>query len=219
MAETVGKQSPTIYNSQKGKIRLLALCSSPKTGGKTDKLLDRFIAAAKLYGADVEKLHLYKEESMPFSGKLLYKTASLVPKKVKNPSRTQRAMLDCDGFVIATPTYWFNVPGVLKHFIDNLTTLEEEGYLLEGKVGGFIVYSPQGGGINVLQNLAIVFSNMGVVLPPYSMLHFGQKNDQWSAADIRLLAKNMVLQIQAQRELQMNWDFDKADKAKKHHKE
>ncbi len=205
----MGKESTK--EKETGKIQLLAICSSPKAGGHTDKLLERFIKAAGRYGASVTKIQLYKEKIPPFDGKLHHRRASLVAQNIRGLSRFQKALKGCDGFVIATPTYWFNVPGVLKNLIDHLTVLEEYGYWLEGKVAGFIVYSPHGGGTDVLENLALVFSNMGVVLPPYSMIHYGQSDDQWSPEDIGLLAKNIILQIRAQKTLGMSWDFDKHD--------
>ena len=129
-------------------------------------------------------------------------------RKLKKLNHFQKALVEADGFVIATPTYWFNEPGILKNFIDSLTPLEENGFMLEGKVGGFIVYSPEGGETDVLENLAMTFNQMGIVLVPYSLIFYRGSQDKWALDDVKLLAKSMIQQIQAQRKLQFNWDYD-----------
>ncbi len=118
-------------------------------------------------------------------------------------------IVDCDGLVITTPTYWFNLPAILKSAIEHLTVTEEHGYYLEGKVAGAIAYGPDGGATDVLENLALVLTNMGCVLPPYSLIWFGQKDDQWTLRDIDLLAQNMVVQIKAQCAQNISWDYAK----------
>ena len=184
----------------KDKIKILAINSSPKLEGHTAHFLQSFIRSAEKLGADVIMVNLYKQHLKPFSGKLGIKIKSLAP--------LQKEMVNADGFVIATPTYWFNEPGVLKNFMDWMTPLEENGFLLEGKVGGFIVYSPQGGETDILENLAIVFNHMGVLLPPYSMIFYRNSADTWVKKDIPLLAKNMIQQIKAQKKLNISWDYD-----------
>lgn len=190
-------------------IRLLAISASPKNGGRTDRLLTQFVVAARKHGAAVETIRLTDVRIPPFDGRLHHRHASNVAKKLPKVLPILEKLKSCDGFVIATPTWWFNVPGHLKNFLDHLTVLEEYGYYLEGKVTGFIAFSPHGGGTGIVENLANVFSSMGCVLPPYSMIWFGQKEEQWSPRDIPLLAKNIVQQIRAQKEQHISWDYEK----------
>lgn len=133
----------------------------------------------------------YEEDINPVDGRL--------GQKIHKLSRLQKLMIESDGFVIATPTYWFNMPGILKNFVDNLTILEENGWLLENKVAGIIVYSPQGGEIGVLSPLAITFNHMGVVIPPYGLIFYRGKIDEHALEDIKLLAKSIKRQVEAQR--------------------
>lgn len=181
------------------KIKILAINSSPKLEGHTAHFLNSFIQSAEKLGAEVLRVDLYKEHLKPFSGKLGVKIKRLTP--------LQKEMVSADGFVIATPTYWFNEPSVLKNFMEWMTPLEENGFLLEGRVGGFIVFSPQGGETDILENLAIVFNHMGVLLPPYSMIFYRDPSDNWAKKDIPLLAKNMIQQIKAQKDLKISWDY------------
>ena len=127
-------------------------------------------------------------------------------------------LLEADGLVIAIPTYWFNMPGILKSFIDSLTPfvdMENESnyktdgknsFGLDGKVAGCIVYSPEGGESPVLQNLALTLNHLGVLLPPYSLIFYRGKQDWWAKNDIRLLTRNMIQQIKAQKQLHLQWD-------------
>lgn len=185
----------------KTSIRLLAICASAKRGSHTERFLKKFTDAARRQGANVRVVELTARHLEPVDGRL--------GRKIKRLSPLQKLMVESDGFVIATPTYWFNEPGVLKNFIDHLTVLEENGFLLEGKVAGFIVYSPQGGETDVLENLAIVFNHMGVLLPPYACIFYRGPADDWALRDIPLLAKNIIQQIRAQKEQRISWDYEK----------
>ena len=180
--------------------KLLAINSSPKESGHTAHLLKLFIDSAQALGAQVKKLDLYEEHIKPYSG--------ILGKKLKKLNHFQKALVEADGFVIATPTYWFNEPGILKNFIDSLTPLEENNWMLEGKVAGFIVYSPEGGETEVLENLAMTFNQMGVAFPPYSLIFYRGPQDKWAIADSKLLAKSLIQQISAQKQLKFNWNYD-----------
>lgn len=180
--------------------KILIINASPKRKGHTAVLLEAFAKEIKKKGAKVNWIHLPREKIKAVDGRL---------GKIKNLSHLLKRVLASDGIVIGTPTYWFNVPGVLKNFIDQLTILEESGFLLEGKVAGFIVYSPQGGSTNVLANLALTASHMGMVLPPYALIFDDGRGDKWVKDDIKLLAKNMILQIEVQKKLNISWDYDK----------
>ncbi len=183
-------------------IRILVINASPKIRGNTGDLLEIFKREVKDLGEKIDTLDIYKEKIRPVSGKLGQKLR-------KNYPRFLKKVIEADGIIIGTPTYWFNVPGQLKNFIDQLTTLEENGFLLEGKVAGFIVYAPQGGSTNVLSCLALTASHMGMVLPPYSLFFDDGRKDKWVKDDIKLLAKNMLLQIKAQKGFDINWGYDK----------
>lgn len=184
----------------KESIKIIAINASPKKNGQTTQLLNLFVENAQKFGAEIVKLNLYQAHIPFYSGKL--------GAKIKKLSNIQKEMVEADGFVIATPTYWFNEPGVLKNFIDSMTPLEENGFMLEGKVAGFIVYSPEGGETDVVENLAMTFNQMGVLLPPYSLIFYRGPQDKWAKKDIPLLAKNMLQQIRAQRKFKISWDYE-----------
>lgn len=177
-------------------MKLIAINASPKPDGQTAKLLNLFVDRAKVLQTEIKLIQLYKEKIEPFSGELKKKTP-ITP--------IQKDLIEADGFVIATPTYWFNTPGILKNFIDNLTPLEENGFKLEGKVAGFIVYAPEGGEAPVLQNLALTFNQMGVLIPPYGMIFYRGEMDNWAIGDCKDLADRMIQTIGAIQEWKITW--------------
>jgi multimeric flavodoxin WrbA len=179
-------------------LKILALNGSPKIDGRTAHMLSIFIKETAKLGAEVTLVNLYKEKIPQHSGEL--------KQPLKKLSKLQQLMVDCDGFVIATPTHWFNLSSQVKLFIDHLTDLEDnDRWLLEGKVAGFIVYSPEGGEAPVLQNLSLTFIHMGVTLPPYSLIYYRGKQDTWVKKDLKLLAKSIIQQIQAQKASKFSW--------------
>lgn len=85
-------------------------------------------------------------------------------------------LIDTHGFIIATPVYWYTVPGSLKNFIDRLTSLEnmiihKGRSLLEGKVSGFIAVGADSGCISTISHLMAVFNSMGVHIPPWALAY------------------------------------------------
>lgn len=85
-------------------------------------------------------------------------------------------LLDANGFIISTPVYWYAPSGVLKNFIDRLTSMEHMIFhkgrsLLEGKVAGFIATGLDSGVMMAISYLAIVMSSMGVHIVPWSMAY------------------------------------------------
>lgn len=91
-------------------------------------------------------------------------------------NRIASKLVEADGFVIATPVYWYAPNGILKNFIDRLTSLENMidhvgKSLLEGKVAGFIATGSDSGVMMAISYMAIVFNSMGVHIVPWSMAY------------------------------------------------
>ncbi len=85
-------------------------------------------------------------------------------------------LLESEGFIIATPIYWYGVSGKLKNFIDRLTSMENMiihtgRSLLEGKVAGFIATGNDSGSIMAISYLMVVFNSMGVHIPPWALAY------------------------------------------------
>lgn len=86
-------------------------------------------------------------------------------------------VLSADGLVFATPTYWYAPSGLMKNFIDRLTSMEnmifhEPGKsLLEGKVVGFVVVGLDSGVFMAISYLMATLNSMGAIVAPWSMAY------------------------------------------------
>jgi len=77
---------------------------------------------------------------------------------------------------LATPVYWYAPSGLLKNFVDRLTSMENMIFhqgrsLLEGKVAGFIVTGLDSGISMTITHLMFVLNSMGVLITPWSMAY------------------------------------------------
>ena len=77
---------------------------------------------------------------------------------------------------MATPVYWYAPSGLLKNFVDRLTSMENMIFhqgrsLLEGKVAGFIVTGLDSGISMTITHLMFVLNSMGVLITPWSMAY------------------------------------------------
>lgn len=156
-------------------------------------------------GAKTEIIHLVDKEHEFFH-------SYLSKKPEKDFVRLRKMLLEADGFVLASPVNWMNVSALMKNFIDKLTVLEEQGFLLEGKVAGFVVTENEGGGWEAINDMAAPLNHMGVLTPPYSMMFHNfslrkQKISRWMDKDLELLGKNIVVMCEMVKNSKPNWDY------------
>ncbi len=138
---------------------------------------------------------------------------SVAPEKCTYPcvvsddmDRVYRALIDSHAAVFITPTYWVNVPGKLKNLVDRLTSLENNGFLLEGLIAAVIAINQVNGGWEAASWLAGVLNMMGALIPPYGIQVFYPKSLQnrlekclgestkeyWGDRDLTTLADNIA---------------------------
>ena len=162
--------------------------ASPKKNGTVGKMLKVFEGAAKKLKIETKRIDLYDYKFPPHTGNL--KRYPLRYPFIKDIRKSH-------GMVIATPTYWFNVPGQLKNFIDMLTEYinwDKDNVLLEEKLLGVLAIAPGGGATNILENLALTLNTMGMTILPYSLMFFGSQDvpenpNGWVKKNIRELAQ------------------------------
>jgi multimeric flavodoxin WrbA len=108
--------------------------------------------------------------------------------------------------VFVFPTYWANVPGKLKNLVDRLTSLENNGYLMEGIVAAVVAVNQVGGGWEAASWLAATLNMMGAIIPPYAVqVHYSSRvqrtlrerlgasaNEYWGERDLDWLAHNIA---------------------------
>lgn len=159
--------------------RVLVFIASPRKYGSVAQLAQVAIRGVRDAGGAAELVYLYEYSIKPCIG-----CASDSVKYCKFPciisdddfNKLAEQLIRADGFILATPAYWYAPSGVLKNFIDRLTSLENMIFhggrsLLEGKVAGFIVTGADSGVFMTVAYLMSVMNSMGVVIPPWSMAY------------------------------------------------
>lgn len=100
-------------------MKILAIVGSPRLGGNTDTITQYVLEGAKSLGAEVETLYLSR----------LHYGGCIGCEQCKNnrpcvlPDDMQQVyekMEQADGLVLASPTYFYNVTGITKLFLDRL---------------------------------------------------------------------------------------------------
>ncbi len=99
--------------------RLLAILGSPHPNGINAAMLNSAVSAAEQAGWQVDRIDLYQQQIHYCTGcRTCIKTGTCV----QNDDMQQLAALlqSCDAVVLAAPTYWGNVPAVVKNMFDRL---------------------------------------------------------------------------------------------------
>lgn len=182
--------------------QFVAFNGSPRKHGNTRKLLEFIIQGVKKEGGVVKIFDLIdipmryclghysesKEECNP-----LVCTEGELADGMKG---IFQSLLVSDGLVIATPVYWFQVSGLIKTLLDRITALENSGRLLEGKIAGICAVCEEEGAISALMPLMATLNDMGMLLPPYSLVYHSGRHpvtdDPESVRYAIQLGRNMV---------------------------
>lgn len=98
--------------------KVLILSGSPRKGGNSDVLCDRFMAGAAEAGHNVEKIRV-AEKKIGFCSACYYcqKSGGVCAKKDDMPEILQM-MIDADVIVLASPVYFYSIDAQLKALID-----------------------------------------------------------------------------------------------------
>jgi multimeric flavodoxin WrbA len=105
-----------------------------------------------------------------------------------------KLIIRADGMVLGSPAYWFSVSGLMKNFLDRLTSLEQSE-LLEGKIAGAVAVAEETGGDEVVSYLIHTLNQMGFLIPPFGGAFFSSKrplDGSWREKDLSNLGRNIV---------------------------
>ena len=179
--------------SYKG-FRVCAINGSSRTDGQTAGRLQRILGDARRLGATGSLIHLVREKLDPCDG-------SQEPQLRKDMKRVLNDVERADGIIFGTPTYWFNMSGLMKNFIDRLLVTEKK-WSLEWKVAGFVASGSkhEDGSMNAISGIAMATNHLGMVTFPYSMLYFHGNGAAWAKAGIDTYAERMLAMVRIVRE-------------------
>jgi multimeric flavodoxin WrbA len=98
-------------------MKVLIISSSPRKGGNSDTLCDRFLAGATDAGHTVEKIRLAEKDIAPCNAcAACFKAGSCVIRD-DAPEILQK-MVDADVIVLASPVYFYSMTAQMKLLID-----------------------------------------------------------------------------------------------------
>jgi len=145
-----------------------------------------------------------------------YQLQSNVLSLTEKPSfeKIKKHLIQADGFIFVTGTYWDSWGSPLQYFLETVTPLEGSSAFL-GKPCSVLVLNHSVGGKGVLSRLQGVLSTLGCLIPPmsgwvYSLtteLLFKQKKNQpqaddfWSLQDLDIVIQN----LQTSLSLSVDW--------------
>lgn len=100
-------------------MKIVGIIGSPRKNGNTDTLVSSVLKGAYEYGAETEKIYL---SDLNFKGCIgcegCKKTGKCVIKD--DMQMVYKKMNEADGIVLGSPTYFYNVTGLTKMFMDRL---------------------------------------------------------------------------------------------------
>ncbi len=159
---------------KKERIKFVAVNGSPRKDGRTAALLSIVVEEIKRLGGEVDVIHLIDNPIRPCLG-CFSKAANECDPRRCTEGELEDAMkgyhqmlLYSDGLILATPVMWFGPSGLMKNFLDRLTSLENVGKLLDGRVAGFVVTGDEDGAMQTIMQLMAPLNEMGFLFPPYA---------------------------------------------------
>jgi len=111
-------------------VKVLAISGSPRKGGNSEMLLDKFLEGAKASGCAVEKLRADVLNIAPCDeGNSCFRTG--VCRVQDDMQAVYQKLIEADCLVIATPTFFMAPPAQLKRLIDRCQSLWAKRFILK----------------------------------------------------------------------------------------
>ncbi len=183
-------------------MKFIGLNGSARKNGKTAELLSLVMESIKKLGAEVEVYHLIEHPIRFCMGCYSEDPPSCNPQHCTQGNLADamkgfhQKLLFADGVVFATPVYWFGMSALMKAFIERLTSLENTGKMLTGRVAGFVAAGEEDGAMMAISHLMAVTSDMGFIFPPMPFTYYIGRgsihDDPESVEYARRLGRNLV---------------------------
>jgi multimeric flavodoxin WrbA len=106
--------------------KVLVLSASPRKGGNSDTLCDKFIKGAQESGAQAEKIFL-RDKTINYCtgcGRCLKRSRGCSQKD--DMTEVLQKMIDADVIVLSTPVYFYTLNGQMKTLIDRTCARYDE---------------------------------------------------------------------------------------------
>lgn len=155
--------------------RIIGILGSPHPFGGSGSLLRCALYAAEEEGVATELISVYAQKIEPCIGCVQEEEPTCKYPCIFEDYGKEilRKLKEADGYIIASPVYWYGPSGPLKILIDRMTALENmvafgEPSYVEGKAVGVITVGADAGVTLSGAYLLTVLNAMGAVIPPWA---------------------------------------------------
>ncbi|MBN2152806.1 MAG: flavodoxin family protein [Candidatus Lokiarchaeota archaeon] len=149
-------------------MKVVGIIGSPRKGGASARVFSVFASELKALdpNADVEQICLADMRMLQCTGcDACLKGECPLDKDDDYPKMVEK-LVAADAIVVASPVYFFNVPGLLKTFIDRSRRMKMNRNMLKNKWFGTIVASGlRNGGAESVTSLLLVWALSQGMLP------------------------------------------------------
>lgn len=183
-------------------MKVLAINGSPNKDGNTNELIQKVIKVLETEGIQTEIIQLRDKNVKGCIACFGCKKNQDKTCTVKNDDFNEilEKMIDADGLILGSPTYFTDVSAELKAVIDRSGFVAKaNGGLFRHKVGAAVIAVRRGGGVHAFDTINHLFqmSQMFIVGSTYWNLGFGLqkgevKNDSEGMANMEDLGKSMA---------------------------
>ena len=149
----------------RGMMRIVGISGSPRKAGNTEFLLNEALAIAAERGFQTDRL-LCSELAVDFCNDCGDCSKGKPCPKEDDMPKFQRAMLEAEGIIVASPVYFGNVTAQLKAVFDRTIPLRRQGFKLRNKIGCAIAVggSRNGGQEKTLESIHAWMHIQGMIV-------------------------------------------------------
>ncbi|AHB13853.1 MULTISPECIES: flavodoxin family protein [Dehalococcoides] len=133
-------------------MKVLAVMGSPRSQGNTAFLLDEVLSELEKEGIETRKIDISQANIKPCLGHDNCAGYKRCPQN-DDMDAIFNEMREADGFIVATPVYYYNVTAQLKAFIDRHYFLYKHDISLEFKAVGVVILAEEQGLDDTLNTL------------------------------------------------------------------
>jgi len=173
-------------------IKVLGVSGSPRKGKNTGALLQAALDAAQEAGAETELLNIAGLSILPCTGcNTCVRERRCSQDGDDDMPAVKQKLEEADGAILAAPSYFGGVPGVMKNMMDGTRSLKMDGTRLKDRACSALSGLSLGGAEQVAEHLARLGLMHGMVVVggvghPISEGYFGiaslQGDEGWPRA-------------------------------------
>ncbi len=175
-------------------MKVIAFNGSPRSGGNTELMLKRILAAVEAEGIETELVKVGGE-------RIRGCRACYVCRKMQNKKCVYNEDLlngfaekifEADAVVLGSPSYFCQMTAEMKALIDRVGMVAgANGRLLSGKIGAAVVAERRAGASSVFSAITTAMLMCGMIVPGSTYLNMGLGREKGEVANDEESMKNM----------------------------